>query len=88
MVKTATVFAISTFALMSLTSCAGHPVVTDISQDKVILQGNNAPDNELQSKATESCNMYHKARATFMSQRCGDAYCIQKFYLFSCTDLN
>jgi hypothetical protein len=86
MTRTATVFALSALALMTLTSCAGHPIVADISQDKVILQGNNAPENEIQAKATESCGMYHKARATFMSTRCGDAYCIQKYFLFSCTD--
>lgn len=68
-----------------LVGCAGHPVVADISQDKVILQGNNAPQEELLAKANESCAMYHK-KAQPLSQRCGDQYCIQKYYLFACRD--
>lgn len=86
MIRTATKATLLAVALLALTSCSGHPVVADISQDKVILQGNNAPESEIQAKATESCGMYKKARATFMSNRCGDAYCIQKYFLFSCTD--
>jgi hypothetical protein len=70
-------------AALLVSSCAGHPVIADISQDKVILQGNNAPENELMAKANEACAMY-KRRATPLSQRCGDQYCIQKYFLFSC----
>lgn len=70
-------------AAFVVASCAGHPVIADISQDKVILQGNNAPAGELQAKADEACAMY-KRRATALSQRCGDQYCIQKYFLYSC----
>lgn len=72
------------FALF-LVACAGEPVVSDISQDKVILQGNGASPALLQSKADESCAMYKK-RAQPLSQRCGDQYCIQKYYLFACRE--
>ena len=66
-----------------LLGCAGHPVVADISQDKVIIQGNGAPPGELLALANESCGMY-KRRAQYMSERCGDGYCIQKIYLYAC----
>ena len=70
-------------AAVMLTGCAGEPVVADVSQDKVILQGNGASPQQLQAKADETCQMY-KRRAQPMSQRCGDQYCIQKIYLFAC----
>lgn len=66
-------------------ACAGQPVVADISQDKVILQGNNAPPEQLRAKAEESCALYHR-HATPLSQRCGDQYCMQKYFLFACRD--
>ena len=68
-----------------LLGCAGEPVVADISQDKVILQGNGATRESLTAKANESCAMYKK-RAQYMSERCGDGYCIQKIYLFACRE--
>lgn len=71
------------FGALLLGSCSGQPIVADISQDKVILQGNGASPELLQAKATETCAMY-KRQATLMSHRCGDQYCIQKIYLFAC----
>ncbi len=70
---------------LAVGSCAGQPVVADISQDKVILQGNGASPDQLLATANESCAMYKK-RATPLSQRCGDQYCIQKYYLFACRE--
>lgn len=71
--------------VLMLAGCAGEPVVADISQDKVILQGNGANPDQLMARANESCAMYKK-RATALSQRCGDQYCIQKYYLFACRE--
>jgi len=82
--RIATTF-IMLLAGLIVASCAGAPVVADISQDKVILQGNGASPDQLQAKADESCAMYKK-RATPLSQRCGDQYCIQKYYLFACRE--
>ncbi|HZQ01390.1 MAG TPA: hypothetical protein VFB13_17730 [Reyranella sp.] len=72
-------------AALLLAACSGEPVVADISQDKVILQGNGAKPEQLMAKANESCSMYHR-HAQALSQRCGDEYCIQKYYLFACRD--
>ena len=71
------------FAVILLAGCAGQPTVADIGQDKVVIQGNNAPQEQIAAKASESCAMYQRV-AKPMSYRCGDGYCIQKLYLFAC----
>lgn len=68
-----------------LIGCAGQPIVADVSQDKVIVQANGASAEQLQAKADETCTMYHR-HAHYMSTRCGDGYCMQKYMLFACTD--
>lgn len=72
-------------AALVLSGCSGQPVIADISQDKVILQGNGASPDLLMAKANEACAIY-KRQAQPLSQRCGDQYCIQKYYLFACRE--
>lgn len=76
-------FAILALSLCVLAGCAGEPVVADIGQDKVQIQGNNATQEQIAAKAAESCAMYQRV-AKPMSFRCADGYCVQKVYLFAC----
>ena len=64
-------------------SCAGQPVVADISQDKVQVVANGADNNQIQATADQACGMYSRS-AQVMSHRCGDVYCIQRMVLFAC----
>lgn len=66
-------------------SCAGEPVIADISQDKVIIQQNGAKEEVALAKANEACAMY-KRRAVPLSYRCADGYCIQRLLLYACRE--
>lgn len=68
---------------MALLGCAGQPVIADISQDKVQVQANGAPAEQIQATADQACGMYQR-KAQVLSHRCGDQYCIQKIVLFAC----
>lgn len=70
-------------ALAVLTACAGQPVVGEMSQDRVIIVGNNAGEPAILAEANRGCGMYGRS-AHFMSWRCMDQYCVQKAYLFAC----
>ena len=70
---------------VSISACAGEPVIADISQDKVIIQQNGAKEEVALAKANEACAMYKK-RAQPLSYRCADGYCIQRLLLYACRE--
>jgi hypothetical protein len=69
--------------IASLAGCAGSPALLDMSQDRVIVMGNNAGDAAVRAEAARGCGTYNRT-PVFMSQACADDYCIQKRYLFAC----
>jgi hypothetical protein len=74
-------------AVLALTGCATAPVITDISSEKVSVQGGTAAT--AQNKAEQACNLYGGAKvkeAVPLSYRCMDAYCMQRVTLFACRE--
>lgn len=68
---------------LGLAACAGEPAMLDMSQDRVIVMGNNADSPAVQAEAARGCAIYNRT-PQYMSHACADQYCIQKRYLFAC----
>lgn len=67
----------------ALTACAEPPAMLDMSADRVIVLGNGSGEAAVRAEASRGCGTYNRV-PVFMSQACGDQYCIQKRYLFAC----
>ncbi len=63
-----------------LTGCAASAVISDLEEDKVIVQATGNDMSFIDSKAREGCG-FHGRYPVPVSFRCVDGYCIQKAYL-------
>jgi predicted metalloprotease with PDZ domain len=61
----------------------GSAVISDLEDDKVIVQGTYADAAMIQAEANEGCAMHGK-QAIPISSRCMDKYCTRRNYLFAC----
>ncbi len=76
--------AIAVVVALLVGGCAGQPVVSDSSADKVHILTNGAPDDQIQIAADQACAKYQRS-AQFVDFRCGDGFCVQRVVLFTCT---
>ena len=64
---------------------AKPPVIVDLEQDKVVIEGGMRTSKEaLIAKAEEGCAIHGKQASEGISTRCLDPYCIRALYLFAC----
>ena len=66
-----------------VSACAGQPVVTEAGEDKVTIEANGAPPDQISAKANEACGTYRRI-ARHISAKCGDGFCVQNYQLFAC----
>ena len=68
----------------ALGGCAAPAVISDLEDDKVIVQGNQHTSQEdVAKKAAEGCAV-HGRKAVPISQWCAGSYCSVKRHLFAC----
>jgi hypothetical protein len=65
-----------------VTGCASA-VISDLEDDKVIVQGTYADAAMVKAEADAGCSIHGK-QAVPISQRCLDGYCTTRSYLFAC----
>lgn len=71
--------------VLFLAACATRPpVVSDISDSSVKVQGTVAHSaDEIAATAQDACALYGKSPSG-LSERCLDGYCLSKEWLFAC----
>ena len=75
---------LSTLCALALTGCGmGSAVISDLEDDKVIVQGTYANAAMIQAEADQGCAIHGK-QAISISSRCIDRYCSTRNYLFAC----
>lgn len=70
----------------AVAACSAPPAMLDMSQDRVIVMGNNSGQPAVRAEAARGCGLYNRT-PVFMSQSCVGEYCLQKRYLFACRAL-
>ena len=63
--------------------CATNAVISDLEEDKVIVQASGGDMSVIQAEARKGCAIHNRAPVE-VSYRCLDGYCMRKEYLFAC----
>jgi len=69
--------------LAGVTACTTHPVIADLEEDKVIVQGSANDIAAVQAEARKGCQI-HGREPVSISYTCVDRYCSLRRYLFAC----
>lgn len=69
---------------LALAACA-NAVISDIATDKVKVVASGGDQKMIMGEAEKGCAIY-KRTPIAISNRCIDAYCTQKEYLFACKE--
>ena len=72
-------------ALLMLAGCATNAVISDLEQDKVIVQATGNDQAVIDAKAREGCAL-HGRKPVAVSYRCLDGWCTQKEFLYACQE--
>ena len=76
---------LAVFAVLVAAACRpAPPVIADLEQDKVIIQGGLGTTIEsIRAEARRGCAI-HDRTPVAINESCLDDYCIRKQYLFAC----
>lgn len=68
-----------------LAGCQTSAVISDLEEDKVVVQASGNDETVIYAKAREGCQIHGRVPVA-ISSRCLDGYCIQSEYLFACKE--
>ena len=69
----------------AVSGCATHAVISDLEDDKVVVQASGNDMNVIDAEAQKGCAI-HDRTAVAISSTCADYYCTVRHYLYACKD--
>lgn len=69
--------------ILAISGCATHAVISDLENDKVIVQASGSDMNIIDAEAQKGCQIHDKS-AVAISSTCADGYCTKRNYLYAC----
>ena len=69
--------------VLLVAGCATRAVISDLEEDKVIVQASGNDMSVIMAEARRGCRI-HNRRPVQISYTCMDKYCLGKQYLFAC----
>ena len=69
---------------LALSGCATHAVISDLEDDKVIVQADGNDMKVINAEAEKGCAIHGRDAVGSISSTCADYYCTIENHLYAC----